>query len=234
MKIPKTFRPNQNLDKKIKEALEKVVEKEEVDEEKKRQIHIGLNPSFDLEDNMIYARIRHSDKEEYINGYFLELISLEEFYFPVSDNPIDWGRCIRKRGTAFLKNENSLLNYLRLLEENNDAILCWQNDKRTLELKQKFEGIGGYLDRIDRNIKAERSLFISLEGYRKLKGGKPFTKGALEKAVKLSSKLAGSENKLDVSKKYFSIIDKIIEDTKQSKDKYITKKDIIKAESEIK
>lgn len=85
------------------------------------------------------------------------------------------------------------------------------------------------VNEIDRNMTTERKLYIFLEYYRKTKGGKPFTKDAMDALLEISSKLAENKNKIEISRRYLSIIDGAMDTTNEDKLSYVTKDEVIKA-----
>ena len=82
---------------------------------------------------------------------------------------------------------------------------------------------------IDRNIKTERKLFSFLEYYRKSKGGKPFSKKALETLLEISSKIAEDKGKIEISRRYLSVLDSSLDLANQKKNEFVTKELIIEA-----
>lgn len=87
---------------------------------------------------------------------------------------------------------------------------------------------------IDRNLKTERKLSIFLEYYRKTKGGKPFTKEAMDALLEISSKLAEDKNKIEISRRYLSIIDNAMDIANQNKNENIEKENVVKALTDTK
>lgn len=138
MRIPKTFLPEGSLDEKVEQLLDGVKSRESSsnhDTERKLFIyHSGFYTYSD--DAVICTQVKYSKERK---GYFLEIYSNGEFYFPVCDNPIDWGPRMRKKAVAFLKNKKSLICYFKILQETNKADLFWQKDYYLIELKEKFE-----------------------------------------------------------------------------------------------
>jgi len=82
---------------------------------------------------------------------------------------------------------------------------------------------------IERNLKTERKLLVFLEYYRRSKSGKPFDNDALKTLLEMSSKLAENKNKIEISRRYLSILDTAIEQTNQKKQDYITSDLVIHA-----
>jgi len=140
MKIPKIFIPRVNLEKKIKQLLKRDYTSpkayENLIDEKKRKILIYTKEPVNLPVNGIYVRIKNPKAKE---KYFLDLYSTSEFYFPVCNNPIDWGARNRKEATAYLETEEGMINYFKLLEEGNDAVLKWEENYQVREFKDKFD-----------------------------------------------------------------------------------------------
>jgi len=142
MKVPTLFTIDIGIDEKIRQALEEMSgqnRKKEKDikypeEEKGRKI-IVHSKDFPVEFNIndILVCVSYSRNKE---GFFLDASSGDDFYLPVSDNPIDWSSRIKKKGTAFLKNEKNLMDYFRILKKENKGFFIWQyNDL----LKEEFE-----------------------------------------------------------------------------------------------
>lgn len=143
MKVPKTFIPRKSLDGKTEEYLRKT-EKKTVKEKGKRKIIIDTCKRQNIDD-VINVHLDDSVKV-YVYGsqriYMhctLDIASQEHFYFPVSDNPLDWSNRIKTGGTAVLKTEEKLLNYLNILQENNQAMLLWEPHENLIKLKIKFD-----------------------------------------------------------------------------------------------
>ena len=82
---------------------------------------------------------------------------------------------------------------------------------------------------IDRNLTTERKLYVFLEYYRKSKGGKQFTKGAMDALLEISSKLAEGKNRIEISRRYLSMVDTALDSANKDKSQYVTKEDVIKA-----
>lgn len=143
VKLPKNFLPNKSLVKKISQILQKKAKGKErlLLDTHKRKVIIDTSTPRNMEKDIIY--VKFDPNSDFINqGYLyrLDIISNQDFYFPVSENKIDWGSRIRKSGVAPLSTEESLLNYIKLLQENNDAVISWQNDDDGIfYLEQKFE-----------------------------------------------------------------------------------------------
>lgn len=140
MKIPKLFLPKINLEKKVKQLLKRNYTSpkayENLVNENKRKILIYVKEPVNLPVDGIYVRIKNpKNKEE----FFLDLYSTSEFYFPVCNNLIDWGSRMRKETTAYLKTEEGLINYFKLLEEDNKAVLKWEENYQVREFKDKFD-----------------------------------------------------------------------------------------------
>lgn len=136
MEIPKTFRPNKNSDETLEKILNYEAEIKEEERKCKREISVDLCTSNSFEGDTIYVKI---DFTKDFNYYRLEIASDDEFYFPVSYNKIDWGERKRVRGTSFLRTESEILQYLKLLEEGNDAVLYWHDNEYISKLKRKFK-----------------------------------------------------------------------------------------------
>lgn len=130
-----------NLENKIKQLLKRNYTSskayDNIVDEKKRKILIYIKEPVNLPVNGIYVRIKNPKNKE---KYFLDLYSTSEFYFPVCNNPIDWGSRARKEATAYLETEEGLINYFKLLEEGNDAVLKWEEGNyQVKEFKDKFD-----------------------------------------------------------------------------------------------
>ncbi len=141
MKIPQIFLPVENLEKKIKQLLKRNYTSpkayDNLVNDKKRKILIYSKDPVNLPPKGVYVRIKNPRNK---GEYWLDLYSTSEFYFPVCDNPIDWGSRGRKEATAFLKTEEGLINYFKLLEEGNDAVLKWEEGNyQVREFKDKFD-----------------------------------------------------------------------------------------------
>lgn len=137
MKVPQTFLPEGSLDKKVEQLLDGVKSRKSPDRDTKRKVFIYQSGSYNFDDEAwICAQVKYSLERK---GYFLKVYSNGEFYFPVCDNPIDWGPRMRKDSTAFLKNERSLIGYFMDLQQNNKAELIWQRNDYILRFKKKFE-----------------------------------------------------------------------------------------------
>lgn len=142
MKPPKNFLPDKSLIKKISQALQKKKKGKDtlLLETHKRKIIIDTVAPKTLEGNIIYVHCNLA--ESFANqgfDYHLNIVSNQDFYFPVSDNPIDWWSRKRKEGVAPLRTEERLLHYIKLLEENNKAVIVWQNNAYISDLKEKFK-----------------------------------------------------------------------------------------------
>ena len=140
MKIPNIFVPGTSLEKKIKQFLKRDYTSpkayENLVNEKKRKILIYSKDPVNLPPGGIYVRIKNPMNK---GEYFMDLYSTSEFYFPVCNNPIDWGARNRKKSTAYLKTEEGLINYFKLLEEGNDAVLKWEENYQVRDFKERFD-----------------------------------------------------------------------------------------------
>jgi len=140
MKIPQIFFPMENLEKKVKQFLKKNYTRhkpyEKLANEKRRKILIYSKECHLMENSQIYVFIRNPKNR---GEYWLEIRSTEEFYFPVCNNPLDWGSRMRTEALAYVKSEEGLINYFKLLEEGNDAVLKWEEKYPVLEFKNKFD-----------------------------------------------------------------------------------------------
>ena len=76
---------------------------------------------------------------------------------------------------------------------------------------------------IERNTRTERKLFMFLEYHRKAKGGKPFTKEAMDALLEISSKLAEDKNQIEISRRYLMILENVMDLAKKDNSKYVTK-----------
>lgn len=140
MKLPKTFIPKKNLDEKIEQALRaKKIRKKSV-LETKRHIHITFTNNLVLESNIIHVCITSAmDYVKWQKNYNLEIESLEEFCFPLSDNFREGGERIRTYGNAFLANEENLIFFFEHLRKNNEGVLIWSSKGWIPNLKESFD-----------------------------------------------------------------------------------------------
>lgn len=90
------------------------------------------------------------------------------------------------------------------------------------------------VNEIERNLKTERKLYTFLEYYRKTKGGRPFTKEAMDALLEISSKLAEDKKKIEISRRYLSVIDNAIDATNKDKKEYIGADNVLKALTDTK
>jgi len=85
------------------------------------------------------------------------------------------------------------------------------------------------VNEIDRNLRNERKLDLFLEYYRKQKGGRPISKEGLDTLLEVSTALAENKDKIEISRRYLSIIDSAMDNVKQENKKKITNIEVINA-----
>lgn len=113
--------------------------------EKNKYVIIDTSERHYSIENIINVQLEYVKKNrKYDSKYFyihctLNLSSPVQFYSPVSDNPVDWGSRIRNKDLATLKSEANLLEYIRLLQQGNNARLLWGSNEEIKTLKSKFE-----------------------------------------------------------------------------------------------
>lgn len=82
---------------------------------------------------------------------------------------------------------------------------------------------------IERTPETEKKLYIFLEYYRKMKGGKPLTKEAMNAMLDISSKVAENKNQIEISRRYLSIIDAAMDMANRNKKPYITEEEVVQS-----
>lgn len=136
MKIPKTFLPEENLESKIKDFLKpetvKKVAKNHVSG--KRKIWIYHKNNKELPSGGIYVRIGYPQSK---NGHWLDVYSDCHFYAP----PSEFNEGSKDTGNvkAFCDNNTMLFKFLRSLKYHNKGMFLWEDDKKVLDLKKRYE-----------------------------------------------------------------------------------------------
>lgn len=144
MKVPTSFVPSKNLEKKVEQALsgEETLKRKL---EEKRVIHIAQSHVEDLKDDTISACIIPVvTRGRWEGTYDIELKSNNNFYFPFLDDKQDWTKKERSYGVAYGRDETGLALYFEVLRDYNDAILVWKNENMIYRLKDDFERLFPY------------------------------------------------------------------------------------------
>ncbi len=139
MRIPKTFLPENDLEKKVKKFLkqDKHTKSEEEEDYAKRKILVHSNDDIDYASDIIYVFVKRPKVKK---GYLLNAKSLYKFFYPLSGSNHAPALLGKKNVTAYVRNEDMLIEYLNSLRFLNDGRLAWGGDRYIQKLKGEYEG----------------------------------------------------------------------------------------------